>query len=461
MNEHQSGTGRRRLGDPLQRFIKLFSSGSALLMMATAIAVVWANLDHESYHHFWHSPFGLSSEMFNVNMGLMHWVNDGLMAVFFFVVGLEIKREFLAGELSSFKQASLPIFAAIGGMLVPILLYFLFGFEGDAQKGWGIPMATDIAFSLGVLAILGKRVPLALKVFLTALAIVDDLGAVLVIALFYGGDLNWTYLLIAAGLMLVLTVANLRDVQNLKVYTLLGCVIWYLFLQSGVDGPGTGLHATIAGVLIAFTIPMRPKVHINEFLARIKSALTRFNSVPKSENKRVLTDDQLYAINEVSYCVKKVQSPLQFIEHQFHGFISMFVLPVFALANAGVTLVHQGEGSGEVFTTLSLAIAFSLVVGKGIGITFFSWLAVRTGIAVKPRKSSWTSFFGLALLGGIGFTMSIFIASLGFKGQPDLLNQAKLGIFIGSIISGLLGFYLLKYSLKKDEQQQPVTTRND
>ncbi|MBR8537677.1 Na+/H+ antiporter NhaA [Carboxylicivirga sediminis] len=459
MNEIQSGTGRRRLGDPLQQFIKFFTNGSALLMMATAVAVIWANVDHDSYHHFWHSTFGISSGLFSVEMGLTHWINDGLMAIFFFVVGLEIKREFLAGELSSFKQASLPIFAAIGGMVVPIILYFSFGFEGTASKGWGIPMATDIAFSLGILSLLGKRVPLALKVFLTALAIVDDLGAVLVIALFYGGDLNWTYLMIAGILLLVLTVANLKNIQDLKIYTFLGFIIWYLFLQSGVDGPGSGLHATIAGVLIAFTIPARPKVHINEFLARIKSGLTRFDSVPKSENERVLTDDQLYAINDVEYSVKKVQSPLQYIEHQFHGFISLFVLPIFALANAGVTLVHHGDGNGDVFTTLSFAIAFSLVAGKGIGITVFSWLAVRLGFAVKPKRSSWMSFLGLGFLGGIGFTMSIFIASLGFKESAELLNQAKIGIFVGSIVAGLFGFYLLKYSLKKDEERKPITTR--
>ncbi len=459
MGEIQSGTGRGRLGDPLQQFIKFFSSGSALLMCATVIAVIWANIDHHTYEHFWHNPLGISSGLFNINMGLMHWVNDGLMAVFFFVVGLEIKREFLAGELSSFKQASLPIFAAIGGMIAPIVIYLILGFEGTAAKGWGIPMATDIAFSLGILTLLGKRVPLALKVFLTALAIVDDLGAVLVIALFYGGELNWLYLLIAGALLLVLTIANLRNIQNLKVYTFLGFIIWYLFLNSGVEGPGSGLHATIAGVLIAFTIPARPKVHVNEYITRIKSGLTRFDLVPKSDNERVLTDDQLYAINDIVYSSKKVQSPLQLIEHQFHGFISLFVLPVFALANAGVTLFNQGEGGGEVFTSLSIAIAFSLVLGKGLGITVFSWLAVKLGIAIKPKKSSWLSFLGLALLGGIGFTMSIFIASLGFKESAELLNQAKIGIFVGSIIAGLFGFYVLKYSLKRDEGTRPVTSR--
>lgn len=454
MSTNQKAIGKRRQGDPFQQFIKFFSSGSALLMMATLVAVIWANMSHDSYHHFWHSPLNLSTEIFDIKLGLQHWVNDGLMAIFFFVVGLEIKREFLAGELSSFKQASLPIFAAVGGMVVPIVLYVAFGFEGDAAGGWGIPMATDIAFSLGVLAILGKRVPLALKVFLTALAIVDDLGAVMVIAFFYGGDLNWTYLMIAALLLGVLVIANLRNIQNLKLYTFLGFIIWYLFLMSGVDGPGTGIHCTIAGVLIALTIPARPKVLVDDFINRINNGMRRFDESRRSPNKRVLTDDQLYAINDVEYSVKKVQSPLQLLEHQFHGFIGMFVLPVFALSNAGVTLLHHGEGGGEVFTTLSFAIAFSLVFGKAIGITFFSWLAVRLGIAVKPRHSSWLSFLGLALLGGIGFTMSIFIASLGFKMDAELLNQAKIGIFIGSIIAGLGGFYILKYSLKKDEESR-------
>ncbi|MCU4177343.1 Na+/H+ antiporter NhaA [Carboxylicivirga sp. N1Y90] len=459
MSANQGAIGRRRQGDPFQQFIKFFSSGSALLMLATLAAIIWANLGHDSYHHFWHSPLQVATEIFDIKLGLQHWVNDGLMAIFFFVVGLEIKREFLAGELSSFKQASLPIFAAIGGMLVPVLLYFAFGFEGNAAGGWGIPMATDIAFSLGILALLGKRVPLALKVFLTALAIVDDLGAVLVIAFFYGGDLNWMNLLIAFLLLGVLVIANLRNIQNLKIYTFLGFIIWYLFLQSGVDGPGTGIHCTIAGVLIALTIPARPKVLVDDFVGRVSNGMRRFESLRRSPNKRVLTDDQLYAINEIEAGVKTVQSPLQKIEHQFHGFIGIFVLPVFALSNAGVTLIHHGEGGGEVFTTLSLAIAFSLIFGKAIGITLFSWIAVRTGIAVKPRHSSWLSFLGLALLGGIGFTMSIFIASLAFKMDADLLNQAKIGIFVGSILAGLAGFYILKYSLRKDEERKSAVEK--
>nr|WP_321410609.1 Na+/H+ antiporter NhaA [uncultured Carboxylicivirga sp.] len=440
-----------KTNNPFEEFISFFTSGSAMLIFATFVAVFWANINHEGYEHFWHSLFTIESGIFDIKLGLQHWVNDGLMAIFFFVVGLEIKREFIAGELSSFKQASLPIFAAIGGMVVPIILYISFGFEGRMGDGWGIPMATDIAFSLGVLAMLGKRVPLALKVFLTALAIVDDLGAVLVIAFFYGGDLNWMNLLIAGGLLLILIIANYKQIQDLRLYTFVGFVIWYFFLMSGVDGPGSGIHCTIAGVLIAFTIPARPKVTEDDFISRIKKGIDKFERT-RNDNPLILSSDQLYAINAVEYNVSKVQSPLQRLEHQFHGFIGLFVLPVFALSNAGVSL-YAHEGGEEIFTSLSLAIAFSLVFGKAIGITFFSWLAVRFGFAIKPKSSSWLSFLGLALLGGIGFTMSIFIASLGFKDSPELLNQAKIGIFVGSIIAGVAGYIILKFSLKKDEEK--------
>jgi NhaA family Na+:H+ antiporter len=438
-----------------QRFIKAITSGSVLLMLATFVAVLWANLGHHSYEHIWHDLLSIDVNKFHLKMSWHHWINDGLMAIFFFVVGLEIKREFLAGELSSFKQASLPIFAAIGGMVIPVILFFSFGLEGEASNGWGIPMATDIAFSLGILGMLGKRVPLSLKVFLTALAIVDDLGAVLVIALFYGGQLQWTYLIIAFVLLGVLAFANYRNIQDLRLYTFLGFVIWYLFLVSGVDGPGSGLHATIAGVLIAFTIPAKPKVHIDRFLPQMNLGLKNFGGVPKHSHEIVLSDEQLHAVDEIEYAVKKVRSPLQYIEHQFHGFIGMFVLPVFALANAGV-LLSAGEEGGEVLTMVSFAIAFSLVFGKVIGITIFSWLSVRLGFAIKPKGSSWLSFAGLGLLGGIGFTMSIFIASLAYS--AEILNQAKIGIFIGSIVAGFAGFFLLKYSLRRDEE---ITNRGD
>ncbi len=440
---------QRRTADPFDRFLKFISGGSVLLILAATFAVVWANIDHKSYETVWHTYFSVDAKIFFVKMSVLHWINDGLMAIFFFVVGLEIKREFLTGELSSFRQASFPIIAAIGGMIVPVLMFEMFGLEGEASHGWGIPMATDIAFTLGVLAMLGKRVPLSLKVFLTALAIVDDLGAVLVIALFYGGKLNWAALAIAAGLLGILVIANRMKVQDLRIYTFVGFIIWYFFLMSGVNGPGTGLHATIAGVLVAFTIPAHPRVKAGDFIDDIKHILFRFYNLSKKNNKMILTHEQLSVINEIEYSVKEVQSPLQYMENQFHGFVNLFILPLFALANAGLTL--YGKNGEIVFTTVSFAIAFSLIVGKTIGITLFSWLAVKFRIAVKPKKTSWLSFTGLGILGGIGFTMSIFIAGLAYEG--DLLNQAKIGIFAGSIFAGVAGYFLLKYSLKKDEKE--------
>ncbi len=440
-----------RMADPFERFLEFISKGSILLIFAAAAAVIWANVSPVSYDHFWHAYFTLDATVFTVKMSILHWINDGLMAIFFFVVGLEIKREFLAGEMSSVQQASFPIVAALGGMIVPVIIFKFFGLQGEAANGWGIPMATDIAFSLGVLAILGKRVPLSLKVFLTALAIVDDLGAILIIALFYGGDLDWMSLFIAFSLLAILFVANRMNIQDLRLYTFIGFIVWYFFLMSGVNGPGTGIHATIAGVLVAFTIPARPKVKSADFITGIKQVLLRFDSASKKNSKLVLSHEQLSVINEVEYSVKEVQSPLQYIENQFHGFVNLVILPLFAFANAGVTLFAH-TGGGVIFTSLSFAIVISLVAGKTIGIILFSWLAVRFRLAIKPRKSSWLSFTGLGILGGIGFTMSIFIAGLAYESEL-LLNQAKIGIFIASILAGVVGYFLLRYSLKKDEEK--------
>ena len=439
-----------RIADPFERFLKFITGGSMLLIFAAVFAVVWANVYPKSYDHFWHTYFAVDASLFSVRMSVLHWINDGLMAIFFFVVGLEIKREFLAGEMSTVKQASFPIVAALGGMIVPVIIFKLFSLQGEAANGWGIPMATDIAFSLGVLAVLGKRVPLSLKVFLTALAIVDDLGAILIIALFYGGSLNWTSLFIAFGLLGVLVIANRMKIQDLRLYTFIGFIVWYFFLMSGVNGPGTGLHATIAGVLVAFTIPARPKIKADNFIKGIRQILHRFDDVSKNNDKLILSHEQLSVINDVEYSVKEVQSPLQYIENQFHGFVNLFILPLFALANAGLT-IYSNTG-GFIFTAVSFTIAISLLVGKTFGIILFSWLAVKFKIAIKPRKSSWLSFTGLGVLGGIGFTMSIFIASLAYSSDA-LLNQAKIGIFIASILAGVVGYFLLKYSLKKDEER--------
>jgi NhaA family Na+:H+ antiporter len=330
-------------------------------------------------------------------------------------------------------------------MIVPELLFISFGLPGEFSRGWGIPMATDIAFSLAVLAILGKKVPLSLKVFLTALAIVDDLGAVLVIALFYSQQIYWSYLLFAVGFLLILFLANYLNVQNLHFYTYIGFLIWLLFLKSGI-------HPTIAGVLIAFSIPMRPQIRINDFIPRIREGLTHFSSLPAEDKKFVMSDLQLVAIDDVGKLVKKTQSPLQMIEHNLHGTVTFIILPLFALANAGVTIFSPGSplSGGTVFTELSLAIAVSLVFGKAIGISLFSWLAVKLKLSKKPTGVPWKAFIGIGFLGGIGFTMSLFISSLAFESNL-VMDQAKMGIFFGSLIAGMVGFFILKYSLAEKD----------
>lgn len=434
---------KANLMEPIQWFLKQVTSGGVLLIFVTFLALLWANSPMKEYYtSLWEYDFILGLAPFELKKSLLHWINDGMMAIFFFVVGLEIKREFIAGELSSVRQAIFPVFGAIGGMVVPIVLFLSFGIAGEASQGWGIPMATDIAFSLAILGILGKKVPLSLKIFLTALAIVDDLGAVLVIALFYSHTILWYYLFFALGLLLILFAANYFNIQNLYLYTYLGFVIWLLFLKSGI-------HPTIAGVLVAFSIPMRPKIHINEFIPKIKEGLKHFSTLPRDDKKFVMSNKQLAAIDHVETLVKKTQSPLQMIEHNLSGAVNYLILPLFALANAGVTIFSPGSplSSGAILNDLSIAIAVSLVFGKAIGISLFSWLAVKMKLSVKPANIPWNAFIGLGFIGGIGFTMSLFISSLAFETQT-LMNQAKIGIFFGSIAAGLIGFYILKMSLK-------------
>ncbi len=430
---------------PMKAFLRIMSNGGLLLMVTTLIALVWANSPWQDWYHQLfektHFSIGINGQV--LDMHLLHWINDGLMAIFFFVVGLEIKREMMAGELNHIKIAALPLIAAFGGMVVPMFIYMMFGFDGEASRGWGISMATDIAFSIGILTMLGKRVPLSLKVFLTALAIVDDLGAVLVIAVFYTTQINWLFLIIALALVSVLIIANYLNIRFLWLYLSVGAIIWLLFLHSGV-------HATIAGVVVALTIPVRPSIDSEYFIHTIKKILGRFNLLSKdAHNNVVLSHEQIAAIDHIQSLSNEVQSPLQFAEHSMHKFINYVVLPLFALANAGIVLVNFGSSDHQTaqFTTISVALAISLVLGKVIGISLFSWLAVFFRLAQKPKGASWMAIIGVSFLGGIGFTMSLFIASLAFP-SAAILAEAKLGIFAGSLIAGTIGFFMLKRTLK-------------
>jgi NhaA family Na+:H+ antiporter len=372
--------------------------------------------------------------VFTLSRDLHFWVNDGLMTVFFFVVGLEIKRELLAGELASPRQAALPLVAAMGGVAVPALLYFALNWGGPGSAGWGIAMATDIAFAIGVVALLGARVPLGLKVFLTALAIVDDIVAVLVIALFYTASLAWGPLAGAACCLLLALFANRLGVRSPLPYLLIGAVLWFTVMQSGV-------HATIAGVLLAFMIPSRKVLDQSAFLKEGRGVLDHFEKASQTEPLHFLADiEQQTAIQALGDACERMQTPLHRLEHALHPWVTFAIMPLFALANAGVPL--SGELGKLVVQPITLGVIIGLMLGKPLGVTITAWLAVRLGGASMPPNVSWQHIHGAGWLAGIGFTMSLFMAGLSFSDDTQL-TEAKLGILIASLCAGLIGSIIL------------------
>jgi len=422
---------------------------SAFLFLMALLAAVAANssfapaynefLSHQLY--FQVGDFNLFSHNGH-SLTVHQFINDGLMTVFFLTVGLEIKRELLVGELSSVRKALLPFIAACGGMIVPVAIYtFICPANTDAGHGLAIPMATDIAFSLGVLSLLGKRVPLSLKIFLTAFAVVDDIGGIMVIAAFYSKHVSLGYLAWAAVLLLMLFLIGKRVSTNKTFFMLIGIVIWYLFLQSGI-------HSTIAGVLLAFVIPARPRLDVGKYIERIRRTINMFPVT--NEDEIVLTNRQIAMLKRVESASDRVISPLQSLEDNLHLAVNFVILPLFAFANAGVVF----SGSGELVGDVTWAIAAGLLFGKFFGIYLFTWLAVKTGIAGMPRGMTWKTTAGVALLGGIGFTVSLFITNLSFgDGQAVLLNQAKFGVLLGTLVAGMLGFLYLRWALAYDEKK--------
>ena len=423
---------KKNLISPFQKFAQTQSLSGILLFSATIIALIWAN---SPLSHFYESMLqyriGIVTQSFELSKPLILWVNDGLMAIFFFIIGLEIKRELLIGELNTLRKATFPVFAAFGGMLMPLFLYIILNKNPEATHGWGIPMATDIAFSLAILKILGNKVPLGLKVFLTAFAIVDDIGAVLVIAIFYSSGINWTLLAIAFSILLMLYYFSYKKIHLKYLIFLSGLIIWVLFLKAGI-------HPTIAGVLMAFAIPIRQKIDVNTFSDKLINITNDLKSSTKNKS-HILSDKQIEQIDNLEEWTNKVQSPLQLLEHRLHNWVAYLIMPVFALTNAGVTF---GKNMNLDLSTVSI-IAICLVLGNFIGITFMSIISVNTGLTELPKDVKKSQIIGVAFLGGVGFTMSIFIANLAFSDTPQLIDSAKVGIFIGSLISGLTGYLIL------------------
>ena len=429
-----SQTPITQLMRPVQRFMHEEASSGIVLFVAAVVALIWANSPwYHAYDELLKTQITIGFGPWAIDETLHHWVDDGLMAVFFFVVGLEIKRAVIVGELRSVRRAALPIFAALGGMIVPALIYFAFNSGGEASRGWGIPMATDIAFSLGVLSLLRTRAPLPLKVFLAAFAIIDDIGAVIVIAVFYTGEIAWGNLGIGAIFIAALLVVSRLGIRHPLVYAVLGVAVWLAFLYSGV-------HATVAGVLVAATIPIRVRVDATGFLARSRDLLLVFERSGEYGHEEETSSEQRAILKELEDTAQELQSPLQRFETALHPWVAFVIMPLFALSNAGVKI--EGDFFAALTHPVTIGIVLGLVIGKQVGVSLFSWAAVRFGFAALPYGVTWLQFYGVALLGGIGFTMSLFITNLAFTTQT-LSTEAKIGILLGSAISGVIGYLVL------------------
>ena len=425
-----------KISTPFEHFLHSQMTTGLILMLMTILALILANSPlSDVYTHFFHTEIDFNVGHWQLSHSIHHWINDGLMAIFFFMIGLEIKREVLVGELSNIKVAILPILCAIGGMIIPALIYSYINSGSTGSDGWGIPMATDIAFAISALVLLGKRVSPALVTFLVALAIVDDLGAVLVIAIFYTEQIQFLPLLLAGASFIIMVLFNRFGIHAILPYFIVGLFMWFFMLESGV-------HATIAGVIAAMAIPSRPKIAPISFTNKTRNLLDEYDNYPIATD-HIMHENQKALLLTLKDNIDSISSPSSRLEHDLHLPVSLLIIPLFALANAGISIDFSSIGK-IVLEPVSLGIIFGLVLGKVIGIAGVAWLAIKSGIAKLPENSSMSQIFGVAFLGGIGFTMSIFVADLAFVGNQSLIFQAKIGILCASIFSGLFGYFWLR-----------------
>jgi len=419
-------------------FFKMEAAGGIALMACTVAAMVWANSPWAaSYHSLWQTKLTVGIGDWILSKAAILWINDGLMAIFFFVVGLEIKREIMVGGLSSPSQTIMPVAAAVGGMAIPAICFFAFNAGTESVGGWGIPMATDIAFALGIMSLLGSRVPVGLKIFLTAVAIVDDIGAILVIAIFYTTSLDLTALGIGVFVLGLMALLNFRwGIRHSIPYLVLGVIVWFAFLKSGI-------HATIAGVLAAMTIPASTRMDCTGFVEKLRGAAETFE-LAITPGKSVLTNkEQQMALHSIEHAYDDATTPLQNIEHALHPWVAFCIMPIFALANAGVAL--EADVFQELVTPVAVGIFVGLVVGKQIGVTGACWIVSKLGLASFPDKTTMMHLWGASCLSGVGFTMSIFIANLAFEDADRLVELSKIAILFASLVAGISGYIVLKY----------------
>tara|TARA_Y100001954_G_scaffold68418_1_gene74934 strand:- start:29184 stop:30548 length:1365 start_codon:yes stop_codon:yes gene_type:complete len=419
-------------------FFKMEASGGIALLACTLAALIWANSPWaHTYDAVWQTKLTVGIGDWVLSKEAILWINDGLMAIFFFVVGLEIKRELLVGGLSTPSQTIMPVAAAVGGMVVPALIFFGLNSGEASLAGWGIPMATDIAFALGIMSMLGNRVPIGLKIFLTAVAIVDDIGAILVIAIFYTASLDLVALGIGVAVLCAMAVLNFRwDIRSSIPYLLLGVIVWFAFLKSGI-------HATIAGVLAALTIPAGTRMNCSSFVEELRNAAEIFE-LAITPGKSVLTNkEQQIALHSIEHAYHDATTPLQNIEHTLHPWVAFFIMPIFALANAGVTF--QANVFTELLTPVSMGIFLGLIVGKQLGVTGACWIVKKLGLADFPDRTTLIHLWGASCLAGVGFTMSIFIANLAFDETSNFIELSKIAILFASLAAGGMGYLVLRF----------------
>jgi NhaA family Na+:H+ antiporter len=427
------------LVSPFHHFFKKIVTGGALLLCATVIALLWANFATHSYHSFWHTDLTISLGPMAISKSIQHWIDEALMALFFFTVGLEIKREILIGELAHWRRALLPIAAATGGMIVPATIYLFFNSNSAiASQGWGIPMATDIAFALAALSLVSRRVPFGVRIFLSALAIADDIGAVLVIAIFYTKTIYWQYLLISLVFLLALAALNYLNFKKTLPYALLGICMWFAIL-------GSGVHATVAGVIVAFFIPAQGKYNTDRFIEEVHNYLEKIKCPSGTCGHTILIDQtHMNAVQAIELASHNTMTPLQRLEHALNSWVALLILPLFALANAGV-VIGEVDMMHALTHPVTLGVSMGLLLGKPLGIFLFTFLASKTMNAPLAKGVTWFHIAGASILSGIGFTMSIFIAGLSFP-DPSFLELSKFGIILGSFASAALGLMVLVIS---------------
>lgn len=444
MNAISKSNLGRRIAERGRHFLNSPWAGGVVLVIFVAIAMILANSPDTKhiYHKILETDLGISiGDLFSFHINIEKFINDGLMVIFFFTVGLEIKREIIAGQLSTFRQAILPVVAALGGMIAPALIFAAINAGSVYAGGWGIPTATDIAFAIAIMSMLGNRVPVSLKVFLTALAIADDLGAIVVIALFYGGTINWTCIALIVAIMVLLLIFRKMGVYKVGYYLIPAIVMWFLFYHSGV-------HSTIAGVVMAMLVPSQPRLSKKVFLHKAPYYIEKFRFNNKQGVEVLSNENQHHSLLQLRRVATDTISMSQRMEHLLNPYVTFLIMPIFALANAGVEIKSLAELN--IFSnTLGWGIFLGLMIGKPVGIFTASYLAVKTKLGTMPSGSSWKMLFAVACLGGIGFTMSIFIDTLAFAGEQMLIDEGKIAVLLGSVASAVLGVILIGLFSKK------------